>query len=54
MMYDAHSNRSFGGGLRSRRQSFSHGADPYYSTPIAPVGLHPDVSAHSTSVVAQC
>jgi len=39
-MYE-HSNRSFGG-LRSRRQSLSYGADPYYSTPMQPVGLHPE------------
>ena len=45
VMYDTYSNRSLGGGLRSRRQSFSHGADPYYSTPINPVSLHSDVSA---------
>jgi len=41
MMYDAYNNRSLGG-LRSRRQSFNRGADPYYSTPMQPVGLHPE------------
>jgi len=40
MMYDMHSNRSFGG-LRSRRQSLSY-ADPHYSAPMPPVGLHSD------------
>jgi hypothetical protein len=42
MMYEPHNNRSFGGGLRSRRQSLSYGADPYYSTPMQSVGLHPE------------
>ena len=54
MMYDPHSNRSFGGGLRSRRQSLSYGADPYYSTPMQPVGLHPDVSVGSCLFFARC
>ena len=51
VMYDAYNNRSLGG-LRSRRQSFSHGADPYYSTPIQPVGLHPEVSARDSMPLA--
>jgi len=42
MMYDAYSNRSHGGGLRSRRQSMNFGPDPYYSAPMPPVGLHTD------------
>jgi len=42
VMYDTYSNRSLGG-LRSRRQSFNHGADPYYSTPMQSFGLHPDM-----------
>lgn len=54
MMYDAHSNRSFGGGLRSRRQSFSHGADPYYSTPMQSVGLYPEVSVRHSLAFVRC
>lgn len=53
-MYDAYSNRSLGGGLRSRRQSLSYGPDPHYSTPMQPVGLYPDVSASCGSVSARC
>ena len=52
MMYDAYSNRSLGGGLRSRRQSLSYGADPHYSVPMQPVGLHPEVCAPSGLVFA--
>lgn len=52
VMYDAYNNRSLGG-LRSRRQSLSHGADPYYSTPMQPVGLHPDVSPHRRMSLVQ-
>ena len=52
MMYDAYSNRSLGGGLRSRRQSLSYGADPHYSVPMQPVGLHPEVYAPSGLVFA--
>ena len=55
VMYDAYDNRSLGGGLRSRRQSLSYGgADPYYSAPIQPVGLHPEVSAPSGLMSARC
>jgi len=51
VMYDTYSNRSLGGGLRSRRQSMSYGADPYYSAPMPPVGLHPEVCAPSGLVL---
>ena len=54
VMYDAYDNRSLGGGLRSRRQSLSYGADPYYSAPMQPVGLLPEVSAPSGLISARC
>ena len=53
-VYDAYSNRSLGGGLRSRRQFFNHGADPYYSTPLPSVGLHADVSARPGVTLTRC
>ena len=54
MMYDAYSNRSLGGGLRSRRQSMSYPADPHFSAPMQPVNLYPEVCAPSGSVLARC
>ena len=53
VMYDTYSNRSFGGSLRSHRQSFSHGVDPYCSTPTNPVGLHPEVSARPSMALVR-
>ena len=54
MMYDAHSNRSFGGGLRSRRQSLSYAADPYHSAPMSSVPLYPDVSVTCGLLFYRC